>query len=709
MASASAFRTPLAATNPGTTPGGGGGAPRTPGLTIPPPPPLRTFRELFSTPVMDPYAGRCGPLMAAYTVGADFNASLNFETAVNAGGEMINAFAALVKDGSPAGVIWILHSPRAFPTFRGRTTPHDDKVVALVNDVWNGDSIMTVYLPEEYFLQSGPHRVWGSPRVGKTALEGLPTGSAVHPALQDGTTASVAVPYIMAVPPEWASSLLSTTWTPRQFALKVLDLAGPDATSYASHYKPIIHWAFVASTIQQDGAESSDLLLTDLSYPAQDQNLFRWTRRHINSMLETDSHTPSVYTQQATQAVLDMAGSVQDLLLEQRSNHTKNREAAAAASKPKTVSQFYRGRAFDQLLLLCDVTDEDQLPELWRQLAATGHKGSRESIQASVDEAGKALRKPLYAPIVTPSLAAKIASLSLAGANMDDLDEGVHPFAVVIANNTTSAGQTRYQEAVQMAATFDAMMQGAGAAALQDIQAAKSTGKVAIPNDFAETRAMLNGYEVLLSALLGQSHAVTAEFRNFLSQWESQELVLVGNLREEKAAPARLLRHVQLHIRAWLVEKSTAPNETASRAVRTPKLAKALRKLLVGDTSWLPKMPVRFAEGSAPKAGQANPAGGNNPTEPNPKAPPKQQLVRNPKVEDRFAQLDVRAKGKLSEVIKAKGDPPKVKRAGKDVNICLSYHLRGACYSNCGRSATHGTLSAEEGGLLEEWCKKAFE
>ena len=70
------------------------------------------------------------------------------EAAVAAGGEMINAFAALVADGSPAGVIWILHSPRPFPTFWGRTTPHDDKVVALVNDVWDGDSIMSVYLPE---------------------------------------------------------------------------------------------------------------------------------------------------------------------------------------------------------------------------------------------------------------------------------------------------------------------------------------------------------------------------------------------------------------------------------------------------------------------------------------------------------------------------------------------------------------------------------
>ena len=63
---------------------------------------------------------------------------------------------------------------------------------------------------------------------------------------------------------------------------------------------------------------------------------------------------------------------------------------------------------------------------------------------------------------------------------------------------------------------------------------------------------------------------------------------------------------------------------------------------------------------------------------------------------------------KFNNVIKKVGPPPSVKRDNKDVAICASYHLRGLCFTTCGRKSDHGAHSTAEDDTLYEWCKKAF-
>ncbi len=53
--------------------------------------------------------------------------------------------------------------------------------------------------------------------------------------------------------------------------------------------------------------------------------------------------------------------------------------------------------------------------------------------------------------------------------------------------------------------------------------------------------------------------------------------------------------------------------------------------------------------------------------------------------------------------------PPTVKRNGTDVPMCISYHLRGQCFSNCSQKADHAKHTNEEDVKLMDWCKKAFE
>jgi hypothetical protein len=66
---------------------------------------------------------------------------------------------------------------------------------------------------------------------------------------------------------------------------------------------------------------------------------------------------------------------------------------------------------------------------------------------------------PNATPIVTPSLAKKIIDVKLVGNNMDNLDEGINPFSVVMIDNvnkTTEFDQT----ALKVARNYDDLVKG---------------------------------------------------------------------------------------------------------------------------------------------------------------------------------------------------------------------------------------------------------
>jgi hypothetical protein len=44
----------------------------------------------------------------------------------------------------------------------------------------------------------------------------------------------------------------------------------------------------------------------------------------------------------------------------------------------------------------------------------------------------------------------------------------------------------------------------------------------------------------------------------------------------------------------------------------------------------------------------------------------------------------------------------------KNGNMCISYHVKGVCNSNCGRSSDHAPHNAGETARLLAWCESAF-
>ena len=186
----------------------------------------------------------------------------------------------------------------------------------------------------------------------------------------------------------------------------------------------------------------------------------------------------------------------------------------------------------------------------------------------------------------------------------------------------------------------------------------------------------------------------------FVTRFTNKKSFCISCLRvaDNVAGPAWLVCCMQLQTRAWFLDVASC---TAVASVAAPNFNRAWRLTTAGNMSWLPAVPLSH---QSPKTGTGGPgAAGINKN----KKKPKQVCDAIPSTD--FEDFKTRiTKAKFNEVIKKVGSPPKVKRDGKDINMCILWHLRGLCNSNCPHKADHGTHTKEDDDTLCVWCQKAF-
>jgi hypothetical protein len=142
-----------------------------------------------------------------------------------------------------------------------------------------------------------------------------------------------------------------------------------------------------------------------------------------------------------------------------------------------------------------------------------------------------------------------------------------------------------------VALKYDDLTKGVGVP-LADLDIVQTT-KALIPDTFALAKSMLKGYYIILAALIGDQHPLTAQYHRLLMDLERKETLFLERIlkQDSKLGPARLLRFVQLHTRAWFLQALQAHDHVQAQAIPLPPLQKPLPKMLVYDMSWLPDMP----------------------------------------------------------------------------------------------------------------------
>lgn len=684
--------------------------PATTTTTTGPVPPTGTalpddFVTLYSLPSSDPYRGNYATPFNAFsvatgTLGWDSLATYNM---VLDSATIPMAFVGLFPDANePLGRTRLVHGPERYPRLMGVTSAYDGNSYAFLDDVAAGTA-NTIEFPADAFALC--HGTTMTVPRSSTLMDGLlasdTSNSFVQLAVGTDTT-SLYVPYFMWVPPALISKVIGKNLTPREFYTQVI---GPLTTGERAQVLPLIRWSIYAMFRTANTEAASPLLRpNDVSIPFATPPfaVFRQASLHkFLPALKPPGPGPAVATAQ-------IATIMGDLLQAQREANADTADARTQARQPKSVLDFFKPYMTGKLMDITNVAVEIQLPELWHRIAASGGKRERETIEAAFREMGSDMGYQHLVPVVTPDLTKKITALRFAGTNMDDLSDGINPFVMIIPDYTSPSGEKAYLEALSFAQDYDDLVAGTTAADLSDIKALKSAVKVQIPTSFAAVRAMLVAFVVTIAALLGDAHPQTGNLNNFLSEYNGKETFFIGRLQRADGVygPARLLRFVQLQFRAWFAAYETATTTAARAAIVSPQLMPALHKMQVGDMSWLPDLPASYRmEPKVTASVYEKPDKGTTDADKK-----KASQVRNMAMNTRFDDFKTGiSNNKFNDLIKKVGTPPTVKRGGKEISMCASYHLRGTCFSNCNRKADHGPHTSDEDAALYDWCKLAFE
>ena len=258
-----------------------------------------------------------------------------------------------------------------------------------------------------------------------------------------------------------------------------------------------------------------------------------------------------------------------------------------------------------------------------------------------------------------------------------------------------------------MADEYDLATAGKTSTSMADARLMRTT-RVTLPTDFIHACAILTAQNILNQVMLGADHPVTQAFRTFLHDYTASEMYYIGRLEPHgKLAPALLLRFVQLHLVTWF-----RTMRGATTMAPPPTFSSALTYMLVGNVSWVPTVPGCYLQTTQPPVvshgGTLMPA----PRDPTTAAAPaavktsaEVNLAKNTAFDKFKATINSKT---IKAAITAAGEPPVIKRDGQERPMCVSYHVKGLCYSTCKRQYNHKPHTPTKDEPLLVWCATAY-
>ena len=354
----------------------------------------------------------------------------------------------------------------------------------------------------------------------------------------------------------------------------------------------------------------------------------------------------------------------------------------------------------------CNVTHVEAVAPVWARLANC-NKGEQHTVL--VQELQKVcisrnLTTEIYTPVITAGLKQMVIGFQFTGHGIDDLNTGCQPFLVAYA------GSTHYYRALADANVSNQLDQGEQAASLTDYRTIREKEKVKFPRDILDVTITMERYSVLCQTLFQGAGApnpfveamwqITASLKNatpFIVE-RYQQLAGVPGLRSTYFAC--IVRAIQVGVHEYL--HTVGANRVAGHiGVELPDFRSLVTDLKRGtfhqSSHWV-AIPEEYLEpmshhatgsvatpSTAPISTISSIAGrtGVSSITTDASRVPVSR-IDNPAPDPTFASITVRPGG--SRPILREHRPPN-NDAGHQ--FCVAWWLRGGCFPNCGRRATH--------------------
>jgi hypothetical protein len=505
---------------------------------------------------------------------------------------------------------------------------------------------------------------------------------------------------IMILPAQYVPLLLKGRgYTVREIWELLLPLLVDD--NQEDDCRPLIDWLRAASTANGVEPQTNRLLPPpfnlNFSGPPADEDLIAH-RSHIMKLLLPGL---SQLSEGLESAITTMATAIAHQTDEARSARESKQLEEDTPKLPSMVEKFKH--TLPILLRLLELEDEADLPPLWHEWANCGKKQELAVFKDLLTTYAQGQHHFITkAPIVTPTLLQDIISFSFIGDHRDDVTTGLSPF------NAIDGGEAHRKHSLELSKLQGTIYQNEVGFTLSDLDTLQKRELRTVPLCYFDLEKSLGLFGNLLGVVLGNTHTITSAYRQF---WDLLSLSLRDELRDQidvqhTIRPAHIVRSVQLVVHSWFsTRKLNGPSPPA------PAFTDILARIQMSSYQ-LPGLPSPYSDltysvkpaglhlspppslsSSDVSSDMSTISGSTRPGHlpptfaTGPRPPPKPNgntFVRN-MAPDTNLQALIPAQFQLRTIIR--NDPVPLNDA--NLPMCLSFHLRRGCWSQCKRAHDH--------------------
>ncbi len=682
------------------------------------------YRIFYDDATQDPFNGSYGGALEEFRVpvqGNPVNTPAELATKVyevaDQGFPM--AFLALTRSATAAvddpGLVTCYHRLTKFKTRMGLpATPFDSVAFAFLGDlvqhqappsvVWEGTNFhvvnQLVLVPTVQMMDQFLAAVPAEPLLG-------PYQNA------DAGTEVIKTRRTVLLPQKYVSLFIDNSLTPRDAWVRLtaaIQANGDEVPCEvlvdwlrssmvrASANQPWSYLAMAAPELPVIATPQDNVALTN----------YRWSFIHRD--------IPNLRSTPLTQGATQIALGLGQLASEQRLARTEADQRRQVEAN-KLPSDLF-GSNVIKLMRWCQVSTENQLPQVWKDLAKAPKGRQRQVLERAVNEAVESLGYQNLNLQITLAVSKRIIGLEWVMFTDDDLGSGLHPFTVGYISPEQAEDQRKQNRMT------DLIQSGEAAPTLTDAKEIMDNPEVHIPILVTQARFTHMRFLALLQALLTTNHPLVQSYKDFVDEFAALEPELdcarPRNPQDYFIAPALMVRWVQLRISYWIRRQATT-----NRAQSVPSFIELFDDIAL-ERDWAPSFPEKYLKdpglpaatigqtsvgidassvvsGMTSVTGGASMAGGTNPQGSG--SVRTNSVLTNPiDVKPRFKhfkQMNLRARDVKS---RATEEPPM--NTNKNCKMCPSFHFKGICNTNCGGAGDHGPHTDAQDDLLEAWGTK---
>ena len=646
----------------------------------PPVPPTVYYRDLFSDVSKDPFVGNYTAVLQHYVVGARPTTPAALRTTVaNARTQHVpTAFLLQHEDDSLLHVY--LQLERFEPRMGMAPTPWDGQMHASKGELRYNNQ-QTVVFPDSAFTQTNQLR------LPTQALVDTALGLDVDPDITlgpfnagDADTELVRLRHTCFVPAPYVSLFLTKPLTPREAwetvaAQIVIDGTEVDCASLL---------AFLRASLTIDGGGDTGIQHAPPIVPFADAILDE-RRRHI---LEEDFPVlnPALNRAQNNQIATQLGEVVDQFKI------SRQEAAARATAKTNKPPQDFLGPVgTTRLLRYCNVVTPAQFPVFWHQIARSPKAQHLSILQWELTRIKNEVGEPDLEFTATAPLLETVKSLQWEMSHNDSIHTGLNNFLL---------SDDVMQDAIGSTALYE-LMHGEGAApSLADAQSLLRA-KASAPRMIYQSRQQTRRFKVLMRVILGPHHDLAQALGTYNARILSSESRLHVLQADHLLLPTMLCKKVAVASSNWFRNQTTSPaplpvpnfcqifedidNEQPWQPVMSPAFLAALRL----ETLHRPVRPPAAQPLAPAPAIPPAPAPGIAPPGPPDVGQRNNNVNFNTALFATYKDSGTPCRSVRAKINRGELPPLPMSKVNPTMEMCLGWHTKGMCNSNCSKQTDH--------------------